>query len=45
LSNLAAPDARGYGGSDKPEAIRPYSMKEMRARLITGIGQAQAIVD
>ncbi len=31
---VIAPDVRGYGGSDKPYAIRAYSMKELMGDLI-----------
>src|SRR5579864_8912171 len=30
---VAAPDVRGYGGSDKPAAIEAYSIKEMCADI------------
>jgi pimeloyl-ACP methyl ester carboxylesterase len=30
--HAVAPDIRGYGGSDKPEAIEAYSMKTPRPR-------------
>ncbi len=29
---VAAPDVRGYGGSDKPQAIDAYAIKELSAR-------------
>lgn len=44
---VAAPDVRGYGGSDKPAAIEAYSIKEMCADvagLIEGLGERQAIL-
>lgn len=44
---VAAPDVRGYGGSDKPAAIEAYSIKEMSAdidALIDALGARQAIV-
>ena len=44
---VAAPDVRGYGGSDKPEAIEAYAIKEMCADiagLITALGETQAIL-
>jgi pimeloyl-ACP methyl ester carboxylesterase len=44
---VAAPDVRGYGGSDKPQAIEAYSIKEMTADiagLIEGLGEKQAIL-
>jgi pimeloyl-ACP methyl ester carboxylesterase len=34
---VAAPDVRGYGGSDKPAAIEAYAIKEMCAD-IAGLG-------
>ena len=44
---VAAPDVRGYGGSDKPQAVEAYSIKEMTADiagLIDGLGEKQAIL-
>jgi pimeloyl-ACP methyl ester carboxylesterase len=44
---VAAPDVRGYGGSDKPEPIEAYAIKEMCADiagLIEGLGERQAIL-
>jgi pimeloyl-ACP methyl ester carboxylesterase len=44
---VAAPDVRGYGGSDKPHAIEAYSIKELAtdiAGLIEGLGETQAIL-
>ena len=44
---VAAPDVRGYGGSDKPQAIEAYSIKELAADiagLIEGLGEKQAIL-
>jgi epoxide hydrolase A/B len=44
---VAAPDVRGYGGSDKPHAIKAYSIKEMCADiggLIAALGEQRAIV-
>jgi pimeloyl-ACP methyl ester carboxylesterase len=44
---VAAPDVRGYGGSDKPAAIEAYSLKEMCtdvAGLIESLGERQAIL-
>jgi pimeloyl-ACP methyl ester carboxylesterase len=44
---VAAPDVRGYGGSDKPAPIEAYSIKEMCADiagLIQGLGERQAIL-
>jgi pimeloyl-ACP methyl ester carboxylesterase len=44
---VAAPDVRGYGGSDKPEAVEAYAIKEMCADiagLIAALGEAQAIL-
>jgi epoxide hydrolase A/B len=38
---IAAPDVRGYGGSDRPHAIDAYAMKQMRddiAGLMEGAG-------
>jgi pimeloyl-ACP methyl ester carboxylesterase len=44
---VAAVDVRGYGGSDKPEPIEAYSLKEICtdiAGLIEGLGEKQAIL-
>jgi pimeloyl-ACP methyl ester carboxylesterase len=44
---VAAPDVRGYGGSDKPPAIEAYSIKNMCADiggLIAALGAERAIV-
>lgn len=44
---VAAPDVRGYGGSDKPAAIEAYAIKEMCADiagLIAALGEDQAIL-
>lgn len=44
---VAAPDVRGYGGSDKPHAIDAYAIKQMRddiAGLIAALGAQQAVV-
>lgn len=44
---VAAPDVRGYGGSDKPPAIAAYSIKQLAsdiAGLIDGLGETQAIL-
>ena len=44
---VAAPDVRGYGGSDKPEAIEAYAIKEMCADiagLVTALGETQAVL-
>jgi pimeloyl-ACP methyl ester carboxylesterase len=44
---VAAPDVRGYGGSDKPAAIEAYAIKEMCADiagLVEGLGERQAIL-
>ena len=44
---VAAPDVRGYGGSDKPEAIEAYAIKEICADiagLVTALGETQAIL-
>ena len=43
---VAAPDLRGYGGSDKPLAIEAYSIKDMCAdigSLIAALGAERAI--
>jgi len=44
---VAAPDVRGYGGSDKPQPVEAYAIKEMAgdiAGLIEGLGEKQAIL-
>jgi pimeloyl-ACP methyl ester carboxylesterase len=44
---VAAPDVRGYGGSDKPRAIDAYTIKNMCADidgLIAALGAERAIV-
>ena len=44
---VAAPDVRGYGGSDRPHAIDAYAIKELSgdiAGLIAALGEQQAIV-
>lgn len=44
---VAAPDVRGYGGSDKPDAIEAYAIKEMCADiagLIAALGEDQAVL-
>lgn len=44
---VAVPDVRGYGGSDKPEAIEAYDMVNMTddvAGLIAALGEQQAIL-
>jgi pimeloyl-ACP methyl ester carboxylesterase len=44
---VAVPDVRGYGGSDKPQPVEAYSIKEMTADiagLIEGLGEKQAIL-
>ena len=44
---VAAPDVRGYGGSDKPPAVEAYAIKEMCADiagLIEALGERQAIL-
>jgi pimeloyl-ACP methyl ester carboxylesterase len=44
---VAAPDMRGYGGSDKPPAIEAYSIKNMCADiggLIAALGAERAVV-
>jgi pimeloyl-ACP methyl ester carboxylesterase len=44
---VAAPDVRGYGGSDKPPAIEDYSIKNMCADidgLIAALGAERAVV-
>src|SRR5256885_8964138 len=44
---VAAPDVRGYGGSDKPAAIEAYAIKEMCAdiaRPVEGPAEPQALL-
>jgi pimeloyl-ACP methyl ester carboxylesterase len=44
---VAAPDVRGYGGSDKPEAIESYSIKTLAADiagLIAALDEEEAIL-
>ena len=44
---VAAPDVRGYGGSDKPQAIEAYDMASITADmagLIAALGEEQAVV-
>jgi pimeloyl-ACP methyl ester carboxylesterase len=44
---VAAPDVRGYGGSDKPHAIEAYSLKNLSADingLIAALGAERATV-
>jgi epoxide hydrolase A/B len=44
---VAAPDVRGYGGSDKPHAIEAYAIKSMCADidgLIAALGAESAVV-
>lgn len=44
---VAAPDVRGYGGSDRPHAIESYGIKELSgdiAGLIAALGAPQAVV-
>lgn len=44
---VVAPDVRGYGGSDKPQAIEAYAIKSISADidgLIAALGADQAIV-
>jgi pimeloyl-ACP methyl ester carboxylesterase len=44
---VAAPDVRGYGGSDRPHAIDAYTIKELSgdiAGLIAALGAQQAVV-
>jgi pimeloyl-ACP methyl ester carboxylesterase len=44
---VAAVDVRGYGGSDKPQSVEAYSIKEMCADiagLIDELGEKQAIL-
>jgi pimeloyl-ACP methyl ester carboxylesterase len=44
---VVAPDVRGYGGSDKPQAIEAYAIAQMCADvagLIEALGETQAIL-
>ena len=44
---VVAPDLRGYGGSDKPEAVEAYDMATLMADvvgIIDGFGEASAIL-
>ena len=44
---VVAPDVRGFGGSDKPDAVEAYTIKDMCADidgLITALGEERAIV-
>jgi pimeloyl-ACP methyl ester carboxylesterase len=44
---VAAPDVRGYGGSDKPHAIEAYAIKDICADiagLIEALGERQAVL-
>jgi pimeloyl-ACP methyl ester carboxylesterase len=44
---VAAPDVRGYGGSDKPYPVEAYAIKEMCADiagLVTALGESRAIL-
>ena len=44
---VAAPDVRGYGGSDKPHAIEAYAIKDLAADiagLIAALGADRAVV-
>jgi pimeloyl-ACP methyl ester carboxylesterase len=44
---VAAPDVRGYGGSDKPEPVEAYAIEEMCADiagLIEALGERQAVL-
>jgi len=44
---VAAPDVRGYGGSDKPQPAEAYAIKEMCADiagLVTALGETRAIL-
>ena len=46
-TGVAAPDVRGYGGSDKPHAIEAYAIKDMAADidgLIAALGADRAVV-
>ena len=44
---VVAPDMRGYGGSDKPEAVEAYDMESLMADvvgLIDAVGDEKAIL-
>src|SRR5262245_30278160 len=44
---VAAPDVRGYGGSDKPYPVEAYALNEMCADiagLVTALGETRAIL-
>jgi len=44
---VAAPDVRGYGGSDKPQPVEAYAIEEMCADiagLVTALGETRAIL-
>ncbi len=44
---VAGPDVRGYGGSDKPEAIEDYDMATMTADmvgLVSAIGSKPEVI-
>jgi pimeloyl-ACP methyl ester carboxylesterase len=44
---VAAPDVRGYGGSDKPQPIEAYAIKQMCADvagLVEALGESEAIL-
>ncbi len=44
---VCVPDVRGYGGSDKPEAVEAYDMRQMTgdiAGLVDALGEKQAIL-
>jgi len=44
---VVAPDVRGYGGSDKPEPVEAYGMRQMTADvvgLIDALGEESAIL-
>lgn len=44
---VAAPDVRGYGGSDKPAAIEAYAIKDICADiagLVEALGEQQAVL-
>jgi pimeloyl-ACP methyl ester carboxylesterase len=45
--HAVAPDVRGYGGTDKPNEIEAYSMKQMTADavgVLDALGEATAVV-
>jgi pimeloyl-ACP methyl ester carboxylesterase len=44
---VAAPDLRGYGGSDKPQPVEAYAIKELCADiagLVTALGETRAVL-